>query len=121
MISDERKQALIEGAFYQAESLREIRWLNSQFALVLNALPLKAQFQLSGVLERRVSEFEEGIVADAESGSEVGNGQGHDEAPAAAGDSGEVLRPDPACGASPEPAELPRDHGDAGTGPLGAE
>jgi hypothetical protein len=119
MISDERKQALIEGAFYQAESLNDLRWLNSQFALVLNALPLKAQFQLSGVLERRVSEVE-GVTREQDR-TEMANGQGHDEASSPAGDSGEVLRTVFARGESPAPAELSGSDGSPGAAEGRAE
>ncbi len=96
MITDERKQYLIECSFYQAENVPELRWLSSQFALVLKSLPFKAQFQLRGALERRVAEVEG--VANAESSAEVGNGEEHDEAHAPAGGGSEVLRTDTACG-----------------------
>lgn len=119
MISDERKQALIEGAFYQAESLDDLRWLNSVFAHILHALPLKAQFQLSGVLERRVSEFEEGIVADAKGGIQMGHGTGNAEITEAAESSGEALRADPARDERPAAPELSGDRGHEGTGAVG--
>lgn len=119
MIPDERKQALIEGAFYQAEGLNDLRWLNSVFAHILAALPLKAQFQLSGVLERRVSEFEEGVVANATGGIEMGHGTSDAAVTETGAGGGEALRPDAAPDDRPAAPELPGDHSEAGTGSLG--
>lgn len=93
MITVEQKQAIIETAFNNARGLDELRWLNGIFANILASLPLLNQFQLSDVLESRVTEVQG--VDDAGDQDEVGHGPRHVEAGELPGDRGEENRPQP--------------------------